>query len=46
MKNASIGAKTNVMSLVAEYQSTKYVFPAYITKVINTSGVINTIPIV
>lgn len=45
MKNALIGAKNNVMPLVAKYQSTKCVFPAYITKVINTSDVINTVPI-
>lgn len=45
MKNGLIGAKNNVMPLVAKYQSTNYVFPDYITKVINTSDVINRIPI-
>lgn len=45
MENTLIGEKNNAMPLVAKYQSTKYVFPAYITKAINTSDVINTIPI-
>lgn len=45
MENTLIGEINSIMPLAAKSQSTKYVFLAYITKVINISDVINTIPI-
>lgn len=39
MENTLIGEKNSLMPLVAKCQSTKYVFLAYITKVINISDV-------
>lgn len=37
--------KNNVMPSIAKYQSIKYVFLGYVSKVINIPDVINTIPI-